>query len=121
MLREQRGQLLKYGRLYQWAAAMGVSASYNGAIFGDSVNHRGVCPAGWHVPTSGEWTTLEIAAGGFWTPWANLKSTGGWYDSGNGTDSYGFSALPADFRNGSGDYFYLAGYSADFGVPRSTM
>src|SRR5574344_459914 len=85
----------KYGRLYQWIAAMGVSASYNGAIFGDSVNHQGACPAGWHVPTSGEWDTLATAVGGSDTAGTKLKSTGGWYSSGNGTDSYGFSALPA--------------------------
>ena len=33
-----------------------------------------------------------------------LKSTSGWYDDGNGTDAYGFSALPAGFRYYDRDY-----------------
>lgn len=97
----------KYGRLYTWTAAMGVGMSYNSAILGDSVNHQGVCPAGWHVPTNGEWATLETAVGGSYSAGTKLKSTSGWYDSGNGTDSYGFSALPAGGRYNDGD-FYLA-------------
>ena len=31
-----------------------------------------------------------------------MKSTYGWYDGGNGTDDFGFSALPG----GNRDYFY---------------
>jgi uncharacterized protein (TIGR02145 family) len=33
------------GRLYTWYAV---------------TNNRNICPTGWHVPTDGEWTTLEI-------------------------------------------------------------
>ena len=46
-----------------------------------------------------------------------LKSTEGWNDydgtSGNGTDTYSFSALPAGDRNFNGDYYYEGDY-ADF-------
>ena len=35
-----------------------------------------------------------------------LKSTSGWNSSGNGTDAFAFSALPAGYRNDYGDYFY---------------
>ena len=38
-----------------------------------------------------------------------LKSTSGWYSSGNGTDAYSFSALPAGFRSDSGDFAYGVG------------
>src|SRR5574344_244442 len=88
----------KYGRLYQWAAAMGEGTSYNSAIFGDSVNHQGVCPAGWHVPTIGEWNALATAVGDSGTAGTKLKSTAGWNSSGNGTDDFGFSAFPAGSR-----------------------
>ena len=42
-----------------------------------------------------------------------LKSTSGWYDSGDGTDAYSFSALPAGLRNRNGSYDY-EGYGARF-------
>jgi uncharacterized protein (TIGR02145 family) len=92
----------KYGRLYQWAAAMGVDAGYNDKVFGDSVNHEGACPKGWHVPRSSEWVTLENFVGGEDIAGTVLKSTSGWIgwddENGNGTDNYGFSALPAGVR-----------------------
>lgn len=78
-----------YGRLYDWETA------------------TGVCPIGWHLPSRPEWRDLLIAAGGFEV---NLKAKSGWNDfrggSGNGTDDYGFSALPGGYRG-----FESYGYS----------
>ena len=88
----------KYGRLYEWASAMAVDAIYNYAILGDSINHQGACPSGWHIPRRLEWAILEDAVGGWYIADTKLKSTNGWYDDGNGTNSYGFSALPAGYR-----------------------
>jgi len=89
----------KYGRLYQWAAAMALPAAYNEAAWGGSdVNHQGVCPAGWHIPTDAEWTILTNAVGGEDVAGMALRSTSGWNEGGNGTDVYGFSALPAGSR-----------------------
>jgi uncharacterized protein (TIGR02145 family) len=65
----------KYGRLYDWETAMTV------------------CPPGWRLPTKDEWKALVIAAGGIFRGGA-LKATSGWSDDGNGTDDFGFSALP---------------------------
>ncbi len=39
-----------YGRLYQWSAAM------NGTT---TAGAQGICPSGWHVPTSAEYDNLE--------------------------------------------------------------
>ncbi|MCK9182719.1 MAG: fibrobacter succinogenes major paralogous domain-containing protein [Fibrobacteraceae bacterium] len=105
----------KYGRLYTWTAAMNVDSSYqsaaNAAI---SSPQQGACPSDWHVPTDAEWTTLETAVGGLSTAGTALKSTGGWFDdNGDGTDAYGFSALPAGGRDVVGS-FYDAGFSAGF-------
>ena len=65
---------------------------------------RGVCPEGWHLPTQSEWNTLFTAVGGSSVAGTKLKSTSGWNSSGNGTDAFSFSALPAGLRNLSGNY-----------------
>jgi uncharacterized protein (TIGR02145 family) len=82
-----------YGRLYNWYAVD---------------DARGLCPSGWHVPTDGEWTDLEdfITSQGFsGTEGTALKATAGWYGySGNGTDDFGFSALPGGYRYSNGNF-----------------
>lgn len=69
---------------------------------------RGVCPEGWHFPDSTEWEILFSAVGGFATAGKILKASNGWDSdleiSGNGTDAYGFSALPVGPRSYSGSY-----------------
>jgi hypothetical protein len=71
----------KYGRLYDWDAAMRV------------------CPYGWHLPSDYEWDVLMAAVDGTERAGEKLKAKSGWNNSyqgksGNGTDQYGFSALP---------------------------
>ena len=66
--------------------------------------------AGWHLPSNDEWTTLVNTVGS--SPGKKLKSTYGWNNSGNGTDDYGFCALPAGSVNGGtlsnfGTYAYI--------------
>ena len=105
----------KYGRLYTWAAAMdsagtwstnGKGCGYSGFYKTCSPTYpvRGVCPQGWHLPTQTEWNTLFTAVGGSSVAGTKLKSTSGW-NSGNGTDAFSFSALPAGGWGG-GDYDY---------------
>jgi uncharacterized protein (TIGR02145 family) len=91
----------KYGRLYTWTAAMNIASSYQDAEASAVISstHQGACPAGWHIPTYAEWTMLENAVGGEEVAGTVLKSTSGWNEGGNGTDVYGFSALPAGNRN----------------------
>ncbi len=82
-----------YGQLYNWHAV---------------ADSRGLCPAGWHVPSDGEWTALENALGGLGhsgTEGAALKSTQGWANGSNGTDDVGFGALPAGYRDASSGNF----------------
>ena len=72
----------KYGRLYLRSAAMGA------------------CPEGWRLPDITELRILYAAVGGDSSAGIKLKSTEGWEDrddgtSGSGSDSFGFSALPA--------------------------
>ncbi|MDR2579568.1 MAG: fibrobacter succinogenes major paralogous domain-containing protein [Fibromonadaceae bacterium] len=63
-----------YGRLYNWHAALNA------------------CPPGWHLPTDAEWTVLTDFVGT--DPGTKLKAASGWNSGGNGTDEFGFSALP---------------------------
>ncbi|MDR0331472.1 MAG: leucine-rich repeat protein [Chitinispirillales bacterium] len=72
----------KYGRLYSWKDA------------------KEACPKDWYLPKEDDWHNLVQAVGGEDIAGLRLKSSSGWkyyYDGksgGNGTDSYGFSALP---------------------------
>jgi len=104
----------KYGRLYTWAAAMDSVGTWSTNGKGCGYNKtcsptypvRGVCPEGWHLPTKVEFETLFTAVGGLSTAGKVLRSTSGWYNSnsGNGSDAFAFSALPAGYRNSRGYY-----------------
>ena len=88
---------VKYGRLYTWASAMDV------------------CPRGWRLPNKEDWATLLKNVGGNESAGKSLKSQLEWSENGNGTDGYGFSALPAGERT----YFDVCshkggGYLVDF-------
>jgi len=104
----------KYGRLYDWTTAMngaGISIDVPSGV-------QGVCPAGWHLPSSAEWDTLENYVGGWETAGTKLKSSTGWYNNGNGTDDFGFSALPGGVGN-DGDFFsagLVGGWWSTFAV-----
>ena len=116
----------KYGRLYTWVAAMDSvgewSTSGKGCGYGENCSVasagsatlvRGVCPKGWHLPSHDEWEALFKAVRGSSTAGSMLKSATGWRSSGNGTDTFGFSALPAGIRYSLGDY-NSEGYGAYF-------
>jgi uncharacterized protein (TIGR02145 family) len=93
-----------YGALYNWFA----------------VNTGNLCPTGWHVPTDGEFGTLEVTLG--MSPsdlttlqWrgtdqgTQLKNTTGWATGQNGTNTSGWSALPGGYRYGVDGSFQALG------------
>jgi len=86
----------KYGRLYTWAEAMGVASFYNDTLLAAKLPSQGICPTGWHIPSVVDWATLEQFVDSA-TAATSLKSTSGWTGGGNGTDRYGFTALPAGY------------------------
>jgi uncharacterized protein (TIGR02145 family) len=105
-----------YGRLYDWNTAMGGKASSNNVPSGV----QGVCPSGWHLPFADEWDRLAESVGGqkdnygmYYSTGKALKATSGWNGGGNGTDTYGFSALPGGRRD-YGGRFYGADYYGDW-------
>ncbi len=108
----------KYGRLYTWAAAMDSATTYCGFGKSCTATHpvQGICPSGWHLPDTTDWHDLIVAAGGQYSAGAKLKSTSGWENDrwgndGNGTDAFGFSALPSGYMSRSGDYHTAGGYA----------
>lgn len=106
------GDCSVYGRLYTWAAAVAKpedECGYGHECSLGTGDIRGACPKGWHVPSQSEWNELFTAVGGPSTAGAKLKSSTGWNSSGNGTDNYLFSALPAGYRYNDGG-FYDGGY-----------
>ena len=92
--------LSDYGRLYNWYAVD---------------DARGLCPSGWHVPTDGEFMTLEMelgmseseANGSGWRgtdQGTQMKSSASDSPSWNGTNSSGFSGLAGGYRNSNGAF-----------------
>ena len=104
----------KYGRLYSWAAAVGKSereCGYGNTCSLPSGNIQGICPSGWHLPSKTEWETLFNFVGGQTIAGKVLKSTSGWFSGLNGTDAFGFSALPTGDRGDHGNFNHEDSYA----------
>ena len=93
------------GTLLQWSAAM------NGAT---TERAQGVCPTDWHVPSDCEWMYLENSLGmtiaeqqgtGFRDSGSVGSKLSTFTNNGTGTNSSGFTALLAGFRNTHGTFF----------------
>jgi len=83
-----------YGKIYNWYA----------------VNTGKLCPAGWHVATDEEWTTLTNYLGGTEVAGAKLKETDTthWAKPNSGaTNETGFTALPAGARSEFGTFISI--------------
>ena len=100
------------------------SCAIYGRYYRYDVNHRseayvGICPSGWHVPSSEEWNSFSSAVG---KKSKALQAQGfiGWTDA---DDEFGFSALPvgnlfmnmgkAEIFNFGGDNAYFVGSTGD--------
>lgn len=108
----------KYGCLYDWTMAMDIPAEFaNEKWLKDTINHQGICPPDWHLPTNIEWNSLERELGlpekdiqgdsdAFYfrlksstnTIGKNMKSTRDWISGTHGDNSSGLSMLPAGSR-----------------------
>ena len=118
------GDCSKYGRLYTWAVAIDSAKLYKDKAldcgYGKTCSLPdtvyGICPPGWHLPDTTEWSKLFTAVGGISEAGKILKSQTGWNDyngtSGNGMDAYGFSALSAGL--GDNGYFFIVNEGAIF-------
>ena len=137
---------MNYGLLYNWNAAVDTFNTAYGETSVNSIesnsvsasfagNRRGICPAGWHLPSDAEWNTMEatvsssdwqasyetydgwrgnhagkLAVGDYW---ANSSTSGSPGDYNNADrNASGFSAVPAGSCHGS--WFGNAGINAFF-------
>jgi len=108
------GDCAMYGRLYTWAAVVDKSedeCGYGHECHLDTGRVQGICPDGWHVPSYSEWDILYTELGGISTCGRVLRSKTGWEYVEAGTDSVGFSVLPAGIRAPNG-YFDDKGENA---------
>ncbi|MEI7811051.1 MAG: FISUMP domain-containing protein [Ignavibacteria bacterium] len=90
-----------YGGLYQWDEAMGYSTT---------PGKKGICPAGWHIPTDTEYQILMVSINND----GNVLKAVGQGDAnygGAGTNTTGFSALLAGYRYYGGYFHDLADYT----------
>lgn len=89
----------RYGRLYDWEAA------------------KVACPAGWRVPTWGEWIALIDSVGGQYVAGEGFKLEYQWPKE-SGGDAFSFSAYPAgaygDIFDGAGDFAMWWLYDTDY-------
>ena len=106
-----------YGRLYTYAAVMNGSSTSTGSV-------QGICPSGWHVPSSDEFQTLKsflssqstyqcnsnanniskaIASRNDWAESSNECSPGNEMSSNNAS---GFDAFPAGYYSNSTYHYY---------------
>jgi uncharacterized protein (TIGR02145 family) len=97
-----------YGLLYTWESTMRGAESTTSIPSGI----QGVCPAGWHVPSAGEWELLRIYLERNDTSYsagAKMKELGTsyWKTNSFATNTSGFSGLP-------GGYFFY-NWTADYG------
>ncbi len=85
----------------------------NGAIYGKLYNWyavndpRGLAPAGYHIPSVVEWTTLKTCLGGENVAGGKMKATGTtlWLSPNTAaTNSSGFTGLPLGRRGGDGGF-----------------
>jgi len=118
----------KYGRLYNWATAMDLDPTCNSKSCASQIKakHQGICPNGWHLPSVGEWGVLmefvnpkcfHNTASNSTCDGAGIKlkaKSDDWNNDyigiyGEGTDDFGFSALP-------GGQHYLYGSFINVGL-----
>ncbi|MBR4584347.1 MAG: hypothetical protein IKO34_11170 [Bacteroidales bacterium] len=80
------------GVYYTWTAAVDLDGKWLSVSASSliSVQHRGICPEGWHVPSNDEWTAL------FKNVDYVAQQAMGYSSWKAATDAVGFSALPAD-------------------------
>ncbi|MBK8503491.1 MAG: fibrobacter succinogenes major paralogous domain-containing protein [Saprospiraceae bacterium] len=83
-----------YGKLYNWYAV---------------IDPRGLCPTGWRIPDSGDWTALVDFLGGASLAGGKLKETGlrHWNNPNtNATNESEFTGLAGGFRSFSGSFIF---------------
>ena len=95
-----------YGRLYTWMSA--VNADADGHVVPVNGYVQGICPDGWHIPTSVEMMAVKLL------PAEEIRTSTLWNLPNNNTNKSGFSALPAGKYNAALSRFEGLGTRADW-------
>lgn len=93
---------------YQGANTIAAKLTSNYLNYGALYNHLAsvtACPAGWHLPSDAEWTTLINFAGGTSAAGSALKASSTNIIPWDGQDSMRFSILPEGRRHVAGSFF----------------
>lgn len=92
-----------YGKLYNWEAIKDTA-------------HGGLAPAGYHIPTKAEWTTLVNYLGGEAVAGDKMKEAGHshWNPTNLSTNSSGFSGLPGGARSSYDGSFWYIGLEGNY-------
>jgi uncharacterized protein (TIGR02145 family) len=104
------------GGLYQWHVAMALgqecslgTTSCSSQV--SSVNHQGICPIGWHIPSDADWTLLGGFLGGKQIAAKSLKAI----EEGNAkwnlpiyndSNSTGFAGIPTGHKHILGGFAF---------------
>jgi uncharacterized protein (TIGR02145 family) len=84
------------GALYQWHSALNITSdcvSKDCSSFYLNSKHQGICPEGWYIPKSSDWSELVNVVGGISLAGKQLKT-----ESWGGTNKYSFNGIPTGFR-----------------------
>jgi uncharacterized protein (TIGR02145 family) len=92
-----------FGGLYQWDEAMQYGTSGS--------NVQGICPAGWHIPDTTEFSALTTTLN---NNGSSLKALSQGSGAGAGTDASGFSGLLAGYKGAAAGAFGDLGYYTNF-------
>jgi uncharacterized protein (TIGR02145 family) len=97
----QKSFVNTYGRLYNWFAI---------------TDSRNLAPAGWHVATDTDWTTLINYLGGEREAGVKLEETGTthWKTESGATNESGFTALPGGYRSDQTIFYIQQPYHYSF-------
>ncbi|MCX6223788.1 MAG: hypothetical protein NTV01_03410, partial [Bacteroidia bacterium] len=88
---------------YCWFNGDTSNMNISGALYSwPCISTGKLCPIGWHVPSDAEWETLITNLGGENVAGGKMKNATGWGDSGNGSNSSGFSAIPGGGSSNNG-------------------
>ena len=89
-----------FGRLYTWYSAVDIPEGSNTAPVTDQSGFvQGICPDGWHIPTTVEMTALRSL------PTEDIRTAELWLQPNANNNSTRFTSLPAGEFNASVDRF----------------
>lgn len=94
---------------YCWYSNEAPNKDVYGALYNyyTTIDNRNLCPVGWHIPSEGEWAMLSAYLGGDEISGGKMKEFGTlhWTEPNtDATNSSGFSAFPAGYRESDGAF-----------------